>query len=84
MNTLLKGLGFSGLLLLNGCATAVDAQAPPDVEFPIRPTVQRSASAELMYQVLTAELAGKRDQLDVALAGYRQPGSPNGQRCWRC
>jgi len=72
MNTLLKGLGFSGLLLLNGCATAVDAQAPPDVEFPIRPTVQRSASAELMYQVLTAELAGKRDQLDVALAGYRQ------------
>ena len=72
MNTFLKGLGFGGLLLLNGCATAVDAQAPSDVEFPIRPTVQRSAGAELMYQVLTAELAGKRDQLEVALGSYRQ------------
>lgn len=72
MNTLLKALGFGVLLLLSGCATVVDAQAPVESEFPIRPTLQRSARAETMYQVLTAELAGKRDQLDVALANYRK------------
>ncbi len=72
MNTLLKALGFGGLLLLNGCATVVDAQAPAESEFPIQPTLQRSPRAELMYQVLSAELAGKRDQLDVALVNYRK------------
>ena len=73
MNRLLKALGFSGLLL-SGCATVVDAQAPdlPEApEFQIRPAIQRSARAELMYQVLAAELAGKRDQLNVALEHYR-------------
>lgn len=72
MNTLLKGLGFGGLLLLSGCATVVDAQAPAETEFAIRPVLQPSPRAEWMYQVLAAELAGKRDQLDVALANYRK------------
>ena len=72
MNTLLKGLGFSGLLLLSGCATVVDAQAPAETEFAIRPVLQPSPRAEWMYQVLAADLAGKRDQLDVALDNYRK------------
>ncbi|MBS1247517.1 MAG: hypothetical protein H6R48_306, partial [Proteobacteria bacterium] len=71
MNRLLKALGFSGLLL-SGCATVVDAQAPTESEFPIRPVMQPSPRAELMYQVLAAELAGKRDQLSVALDYYRK------------
>lgn len=71
MNRLLKALGFSGLLL-SGCATVVDAQAPAESEFPIRPVMQPSPRAELMYQVLAAELAGKRDQLNVALEHYRK------------
>ncbi len=71
MNRLLKALGFSGLLL-SGCATVVDAQAPVELEFPIRPAMRPSPRAELMYQVLAAELAGKRDQLNVALDHYRR------------
>jgi tetratricopeptide (TPR) repeat protein len=71
MNRLLKALGFSGLLL-SGCATVVDAQAPAESEYPIRPVMQPGPHAELMYQVLAAELAGKRDQLDVALDHYRK------------
>ncbi|MDG4551646.1 MAG: tetratricopeptide repeat protein [Candidatus Contendobacter sp.] len=72
MNRLLKALGFSGLLLLSGCATVVDAQAPVESEFPIRPVMRPSPRAELMYEVLAAELAGKRDQLSVALDHYRK------------
>lgn len=71
MKRLLKALGFSGLLL-GGCATVVDAQAPVESELSIRPVMQPSPRADLMYQVLVAELAGKRDQLDVALSHYRQ------------
>jgi tetratricopeptide (TPR) repeat protein len=71
MKRLLKALGFSGLLL-GGCATVVDAQAPVESELSIRPVMQPSPRADLMYQVLVAELAGKRDQLDVALGHYRQ------------
>ncbi len=71
MNKLVKALGFSGLLL-SGCATVVDAQAPADSEFSIRPVIQPSPRAELMYEVLAAELAGKRDQLNVALEHYRK------------
>ena len=72
MNRLLKVLGFCGLLLLDGCATVVDAQSPAESEFAIRPLPPPSPRAELMYQVLAAELAGKRDQLDVALENYRK------------
>ncbi len=72
MNKLLKAMGFCGLLLLSGCATVVDAQAPAESEFPIGPVFRPSPQAELMYQVLAAELAGKRDQLDVALENYRK------------
>jgi tetratricopeptide (TPR) repeat protein len=73
MNKLLKMLGFGGLLLLSGgCVTVVDAQAPTEPEFTIRPTLQASPRADLMYQLLAAELAGKRDQLDVALSYYQK------------
>ncbi len=73
-------LACSGLLL-GGCATVVDAQSPeraPEAsEFHIRPVLQPSPRAELMYQVLAAELAGKRDQLPVALEHYRQLATAN-------
>ena len=73
MNRLLKALSVGGLLLLGGCVTtAVDAQAPAEPEFPIRPPLQASPRAELTYRILAAELAGKRDQLDVALTHYRE------------
>ena len=72
MNRLLRTLSIGSLLLLGGCVTVVDAQAPAEPEFHIRPPLQLSPRAELTYRVLTAELAGKRDQLDVALANYRQ------------
>ena len=72
MNRLFKALSAGSLLLLGGCVTVVDAQAPTEPEFPIRPPLQLSPRAELAYQILTAELAGKRDQLDVALVHYRQ------------
>ena len=68
---LLKVLGLSGLLL-SGCATVVDAQAPAESEFPIRPPLQVSERSQLMYQILAAEVAGKREQLDVALEYYQQ------------
>lgn len=72
MNRLFKALSAGSLLLLGGCVTVVDAQAPTEPEFPIRPPLQLSPRAELTYQILTAELAGKREQLDVALVHYRQ------------
>ncbi|MBK8182842.1 MAG: tetratricopeptide repeat protein [Candidatus Competibacteraceae bacterium] len=72
MNRLLKTFSFCILLLLGGCATVVDAQAPPQPEFPIQPTLRPSPRAELLYQLMVAELAGKREQLDVALNNYRQ------------
>jgi tetratricopeptide (TPR) repeat protein len=71
MNRLLKVLSFSGLLLC-GCATVVDAQAPIESEFLIRPALRPSPRAELLYQVLAAEVAGKRDQLTLALDYYRK------------
>ena len=72
MNRFLKALGFSGLLLLGGCTTVVGAQAPTEAELMIRPVLQPSPRSQEMYQVLAAELAGKRDQFDVALVNYRQ------------
>lgn len=72
MNRLFKMLSFGSLLLLGGCSTVVDAQAPTEPEFLIRPPLQSSPRAELMYEVLAAELAGKRNQLDVALSNYRK------------
>lgn len=73
MNKFCKVSSFVALLLVVGCATVVDAQAPPvEPEFKIRSTFQPSPRAELFYHVLAAELAGKRDQLDKALASYRQ------------
>ena len=70
MNKFLKALIFSGLLL-SGCVTVV-AQAPVESEYPIRPVMQPSPRSELMYQVLVAEVAGKREQLNVALEHYRK------------
>ncbi len=76
MNKFSKALGISSLLVfLGGCATVVDAQAPVESEYAIRPVVQPGPHAELMYHVLAAEVAGKRDQLDVALDHYQRAAS---------
>ena len=73
MNRFSKALGLSGLvLLLGGCATVVDAQAPVETEYTIRPVVRPGPRAELMYHILAAEVAGKREQLDVALDHYQR------------
>jgi len=71
MKTFLKALLFCSPLL-SGCVTVVDAQAPIEPEYQIRPVLKPSSRADLMYQVLAAELAGKRDQLDVALNHYQR------------
>lgn len=77
MNRLLKLASLGSLLMLSGCITVVDAQAPapapaPKPEFVIRPPLQPSSQADLAYEILAAELAGKREQLDVALLHYRR------------
>lgn len=58
-------LAVAGLgLLLHGCSTvtksAVAAEGPTDYE----------AQGELMYQMLVAELAGRRGRVDLAMDGY--------------
>jgi len=79
MNRYVKALGFSGLLLsLGGCATVVDAQAPVELEYAIRPVVQPGPRAELMYHILAAEVAGKRDRLDIALDHYQRAATASG------
>ena len=79
MNRFSKALGLSSLLLwLSGCATVVDAQAPVELEYAIRPVAQPSPRAELMYHILAAEVAGKRDQLDVALDHYQRAAAASG------
>jgi tetratricopeptide (TPR) repeat protein len=79
MNRFLQVLSFCSLLFLSGCVTVVDAQAPAEPEFTIRSPLQSNPRAELLYQVLVAELAGKRDQLDVALKNYRQAAQTTDQ-----
>lgn len=72
MNRFVRALGISSLLLLGGCTSVQGAQAPSETELMIRPVLQPSPRSQAMYQVLAAELAGKRDQLDVAMTHYRQ------------
>ncbi len=72
MNKLSKIFCLSGLLLC-GCATVVDAQAPLELQqLTIRSPLQPTPRSKLTYQVLVAELAGKRNQLDVSLEYYQQ------------
>ena len=76
MNRLLQLILGGSSLLLSSCATGLDkpplTPTPTTPEYTIRPVLQPSPRAELMYQVLAAELAGKRDQPDTALEHYRQ------------
>ena len=50
-------VGMAAVAVDERCATVVDAQAPAESEFPIRPVMRPSPRAELMYQGLAAELA---------------------------
>jgi tetratricopeptide (TPR) repeat protein len=73
MHRFLKAFIFSSLLFLDGCATVIGAQAPiAETELLIQPTLQSSLHSKLIYQILVAELASKRDQLDITLANYRR------------
>ena len=64
------------LVLLSGCQ--VLAPTPPDdssaaedvTSVPEKPTVYSSFSEETLYSLLSAELAGQRNRLDIALDNY--------------
>ena len=59
-------LGCSSLPLTPGTALAQTADAPSD----IATKEQSEMDSQLMFELMIAELAGRRGQLDVAMAGY--------------
>ena len=59
-------LGCSSLPLTPGSAQAQTADAPLDSST----SEQSEMDSQLMFELMIAELAGRRGQLDVALAGY--------------
>ena len=64
------------LVFLSGCQALAptspdDSSAAEDVTFvPEKPTVYSSFSEETLYSLLSAELAGQRNRLDIALDNY--------------
>ena len=64
------------LVLLGGCQVLAptspeDSSAAEDVTAaPAKPTVYSSFSEETLYSLLSAELAGQRNRLDIALDNY--------------
>ena len=64
------------LVLLSGCQALAptspdDSSATEDVSSaPEKPTVYSSFSEETLYSLLSAELAGQRNRLDIALDNY--------------
>ena len=64
------------LVLLGGCQVLAptspdDSSAAEDVATaPVKPTVYSSFSEETLYSLLSAELAGQRNRLDIALDNY--------------
>ena len=64
------------LVLLGGCQVLAptspeDSSAAEDVATaPAKPTVYSSFSEETLYSLLSAELAGQRNRLDIALDNY--------------
>jgi len=64
------------LVLLSGCQVLAptspdDSSAAEDVtSVPEKPTVYSSFSEETLYSLLSAELAGQRNRLDIALDNY--------------
>ena len=64
------------LVLLSGCQALAptspdDSSAAEDVtSVPEKPTVYSSFSEETLYSLLSAELAGQRNRLDIALDNY--------------
>lgn len=58
-------LGTLGSALLVGCVAV-----PADVLRAEGPPAERSAESELLFEILGAELAGRRGALDLAAAGY--------------
>ena len=64
------------LVLLSGCQALAptspdDSSATEDVtSAPEKPTVYSSFSEETLYSLLSAELAGQRNRLDIALDNY--------------
>ena len=64
-------LGCSSLPLTPGAALAQTSDAPSDNTTSGQSTSQQSEmDSQLMFELMIAELAGRRGQLDVALAGY--------------
>lgn len=68
-----KILLLTVLFLAGGCQTATtppETPVPPAANEPPPPLKQRSFSADTLYSLLVAEIAGQRDRLDITLANY--------------
>lgn len=58
--------------MLSGCAGADSSYVNNELsQLAVKVYKRSSPDAELMYHILVAELAGKRNQLDIALENYR-------------
>ena len=70
------------LILLNGCAGSLDKPSEPKSVVPAKETenkektkqkeVKTAIDPDVMFMLLTAEIAGQRDQYEVALEGYME------------
>ena len=64
--------------LVCGCALQATDQAPEPAPAavvepaPVPPTPERPFSRETLYSLLAAEIAGSRQQFDIALSNYAQ------------
>jgi tetratricopeptide (TPR) repeat protein len=71
MNSFQKAVGFTLALMLSGCAGADSSYVNNELpQLAVKVYKQSSPDAELMYHILVAELAGKRNQLHVSLEHY--------------
>ena len=65
-----------GALLATGCAVSPDAASPPDSASSAKAATamldlpEGEFSPQVLYQLLVAELAGQRGQMDIAVANY--------------
>lgn len=73
LRTLPKLISVTALLLASGCAQQSLTQAPESVStrpFEVSPQVPGELNADSLYDLLSAELAGKQGRFDEALEAY--------------
>ncbi len=80
---ILRLFSVVSLVLLNGCASSLDQPSKPEkIAVPLKVTEmkektrQKEAKTDIdpdvLFMLLTAEIAGQREQYDVALEGYME------------